>query len=331
MCRSNFPGWIKRLLLVIGFLALGLMGCASEIPTEIPSTVSVGALTPYWTITPTETQLLPPSNLAISPTATKVPSPTPTPVTYKVAEGDTLTSIAYQHGVKLNDLLAANPGVDPNFLTIGIAITIPINNETSSAFPSPTPIALVFSQPKCYPSADQGLWCLFLTENNQPFSVENISGLISLSSPDFDEVFSGIALTPLNILHPGQRLPLMVYFHPKVPRDPIAQAEIITLLPVPENDDRYLNIEIQTNEISISPSRLSATITGEIQLNGETDSESKIWLAVIVYDSNGNPVGVRRWENQTAVSQNNSIHFKETVFSLGPPIEFVDVLGEALP
>ena len=307
------------------------MGCNRQTPTEIPTPMSERPLLPYWTLTPTQIQESQQTNSATLSTPTKVPTLTPTPVTYKVVEGDTLTSIAYQHGVKLNDLLTANPGVDPNFLTIGITITIPINDEAIVAFPLPTPIALVTSQPKCYATSDGGLWCLFLVENNQPFSVENISGVIYLTSPELESALSEAALPPLTILHPGQRIPLMANFHSEIPNIYSVQAETITLLPVQENDSRYLKIEVTVNEISFSPSRKSATILGEFQLTAENPPESQIRLAAIAYDLEGNPIGVRRWESKELLSQNQLSPFRFTVFSLGPPIDTVEILGEATP
>ena len=39
--------------------------------------------------------------------------------TYTVQTGDTLTAIAHQTGVPLSEIMALNPGVDPQILTAG--------------------------------------------------------------------------------------------------------------------------------------------------------------------------------------------------------------------
>jgi hypothetical protein len=44
---------------------------------------------------------------------------------YLVKSGDTLTKIAHAHGVKLNDLLQANPGVNPSSLQVRQLLVIP--------------------------------------------------------------------------------------------------------------------------------------------------------------------------------------------------------------
>jgi uncharacterized protein YhaN len=47
------------------------------------------------------------------------------PRIYRIQSGDTLTRVAREFGVSLNDLMDANPDTDPNRLQIGQAIVIP--------------------------------------------------------------------------------------------------------------------------------------------------------------------------------------------------------------
>ena len=121
-------------------LFLGITGCAGDIPPLMPTpAVFVDQLTPYSnpTLTP-HADIYPAEDAPAAPEF--IPSPTPTPVVYSITEGDTLSGIAYQSGVKLKELLSANPGIDPNFLTIGMTITIPSIGEIISTIPNPTPI-----------------------------------------------------------------------------------------------------------------------------------------------------------------------------------------------
>jgi hypothetical protein len=54
------------------------------------------------------------------------PPPAPTPIVYIIKQGDTLSKIATDHGVTLEELRAANPEItDPNKITEGQRITIP--------------------------------------------------------------------------------------------------------------------------------------------------------------------------------------------------------------
>jgi LysM repeat protein len=62
---------------------------------------------------------------------------TPTPAalgqTYTVQSGDIPLTIAEQFGISVEELLAANPGLDPTGLVVGQVIVIP------PASPTPTP------------------------------------------------------------------------------------------------------------------------------------------------------------------------------------------------
>jgi hypothetical protein len=61
-------------------------------------------------------------SLTGSSTATPATS---APQRYTIQSGDTLGAIAAQHGVSVDDLIAANPGIDPQRLQIGAEIVIP--------------------------------------------------------------------------------------------------------------------------------------------------------------------------------------------------------------
>lgn len=103
----------------------------ADAPRLVPtSTVAVG---PTATATPPRT----PPRTASGPTTTvrtAVPSsspdasPSPTTggeTTYVVRGGDTLGAIAEQFGVRLDALIAANPGVDATPLQVGATLKIP--------------------------------------------------------------------------------------------------------------------------------------------------------------------------------------------------------------
>lgn len=72
-----------------------------------------------------------------APTDTPPPADTPTPSslgqTYVVKDGDIPVTIAAQFGITVEELLAANPGIDPNALRIGQVLIIP------PAAPTPEP------------------------------------------------------------------------------------------------------------------------------------------------------------------------------------------------
>lgn len=62
---------------------------------------------------------------------------------YTIKPGDTLLSIANRHGVTYNQLLKANPGLDPDYIKSGFSIEIPepvkaVNNTVHPASRRPT-------------------------------------------------------------------------------------------------------------------------------------------------------------------------------------------------
>ncbi len=58
-------------------------------------------------------------------TAEGAPTPSPTPFSYVVQQGDTLSSIAFQFGVQPGVLIEVNSILDPNNLTVGTPLLIP--------------------------------------------------------------------------------------------------------------------------------------------------------------------------------------------------------------
>ena len=70
-------------------------------------------------------------NVATAEAAKKVaatapaPVPTATPKTHSIKQGETPVIVAKQYGLKVETLMAANPGVDPRKLKIGQVLNIP--------------------------------------------------------------------------------------------------------------------------------------------------------------------------------------------------------------
>jgi LysM repeat protein len=58
--------------------------------------------------------------------------------TYTIRSGDTLSAVADRFGVTLEDLLAANPGIDPTGLVAGDVINLP--EAASATAPEPTQV-----------------------------------------------------------------------------------------------------------------------------------------------------------------------------------------------
>lgn len=107
---------------------------ALQIGQQLRLPACVDTPTPTATLPPTQT--LPPG---VEPTAT----PTPEGVEYVVRPGDTLSGIASRFGVTVNAIVRANPALqaNPNLLSIGQRLIIPVDPTPAPASTTPTPPA----------------------------------------------------------------------------------------------------------------------------------------------------------------------------------------------
>ncbi len=132
--RSNRALWIVGgvvvLVAIVSCIALLLVVPAIFPPrtTQTPQ-IADNSTTPPPALTTAAPETPPPGE-----TPEIGPPPEGEYVLYVLRAGDTLAAIALQYGVELDDLLAANPLVDPDQITIGQTIYIPLS--TPEAQPS---------------------------------------------------------------------------------------------------------------------------------------------------------------------------------------------------
>ncbi len=301
--------------LILAALALLLAACASNpINSSDPA-----ALTPYQTLTPSATST--PEGFVTEQAAL----PTSTPFTYVVQAGDTMGAIAQKFGVSLDALIAANPSVSPNAMSIGATLYIPTdkNNPTNESTPTPVPFAI--SQVNCYPTLDGGMWCFALARNDSDSALENLSARISLLSADGGLVAAQDAILPLNVIPPHTSLPLTTFFAPPIPADARPRAQILSSTSLAAGDARYLPAIIVNPLTDIAPNGKTAHVTGQVSLPANVAAAKTVWVVAVAYDDAGRVVGFRRWEG-TGVG-----NFDLTVSSLGSRVTRVELFVEARP
>lgn len=346
-----------RKLILLCWLAIWLAACSTESP--IPPTLRptlLGELRQF----ASPTASLTPSPMPVAPTIALTPLPTATPYTHTIAKDDTLLGVALRYGITLEELKAANPGVDPGFLVIGNRLVIPISGGESNEIPLPTPLAIQWQVPRCYPSAEGGLWCFMMVRNDQLTAVENLSGWISLVDQQGNPQAGQAAGTPLNLLPVGVEMPLMAYFSPPVDAWLLPQGQLLSAVAVEDGTARYLDAEVQVSDISIAEDGMLASAQGKVMIP-EASIPSTVWLALVAYDADGEVVGIRKFDlgapcgvPSTAIASSTPqptpstgtptftptssstpapliecTTFEFTVYSLGPAIQRVDVLLEA--
>jgi LysM repeat protein len=319
------------ILLLVGMLLLEACAPSHALPTGT-STAPV-KLTPYHSPSPSLTS--PPSPLPTGsppPLPTSTPTVTSTPFLHVLTNDDTLFGLALQYGVSLEAIKTANPELNPNFLTVGKSVIIPIQ-ATSAPTPVPTstPIPVRMAAPRCYLTADDGLWCFVLAANDQPFGLENLSAWISLGGPTGQVLAGQDAIPPLNRLPPGASLPLMAFFPPPISAEAVPNARLTNSLAIPADDTRYLTATVQVESVEILPAELQADVQGNVFLPVDARPASVVWVALVAYDASDQAVGVRKWEADQSLQPGGRLEFTVTVYSLGPAIARVEAVVEARP
>lgn len=216
---------MKHLLILasIAVLTMGAAACTREKPAETPPSVAAQDLTPIPGTPGAATSVTPPtpvptdtpvvtSTVTIPPTTAPAPVPTSAPVasstpvtpvapappisapgTYTVQWGDTLTKIALKFGVTTQAIVAANPGLNPNYIVPGQTIVIPAPGGPAAPSPTAGPGLVQPPSAGCTPTytVQRGDWIYAIARR---FGI-SVAALLAANSG-----------TNPNILYPGQVL-----------------------------------------------------------------------------------------------------------------------------
>jgi LysM repeat protein len=309
------------------FIFVLLSACAPQQQTQIVPSHS--QLTPFQTSTasPTVEAARTPEGLV----AAETPLPSLTPFTYTVKTGDSISSIALQFGVSMDDLQAANPDISPNAMSVGQVIRIPSNPENPSGEPTPTPVPFTVEQIECYPTTDRGMWCFVLVHNDFHDFMENVSAQVTLVDTNNAVLASQTALLPLNILPPNSSLPLTVFFPPDVSIDARPRVQLLTAIRLLPGDERYLPAVISNTLVQVNADGRSARVNGQVLLPEGVSNASQVWVAATAYNEAGRVVGVRRWEWDDGLAAGGRLPFEFLLSSIQGTIAHVEFAVEARP
>jgi LysM repeat protein len=284
-----------------------------------------GNLIPY--LTATQASLPTPEGLV----PLTQPLPSPTPFTYTIKAGDSMSVIANKFGVKLDDLQVANPEISPNAMSVGQVLKIPSNPDNPSGEPTPTPAPFVVQQIGCYPTLDKGMWCFVLAHNDTSDFMENLSAQVTLVDANNTFIASQTAILPLNILPPNTSLPMSVFFPPDIPLNAKPQVQVLTAIRLLPNDQRYVPATINNTLVQINADGHSAQVSGVVLSQSQTSAANQVWVAGTAYDESGRVIGVRRWESSGSLSAGGSLAFEFLISSIGGKIAKVEFAVEARP
>lgn len=309
------------------FLLAPFFSITACVPQPTQPVATAADLIPFATSTRRPSLTLTPEGLV----AAETPLPSPTPFTYTVQTGDTMSSIALKFGVSMDDLQAANPEIPPDAMSVGQVLRIPSNPDNPSGEPTPTSAPFTVRQIECYPTADNGMWCFVLAHNDFSDFMENISMQVTLVDANEATLASETALLPLNILPPNTSLPLAVFFPPDIPADAKPQVQVLTAIRLLPDDERYLPATISNTLVQIDAEGLSARVTGRVLLPAQSKAAKQVWVAGTAYDEAGRVVGVRRWESSAGLSPGGVLPFEFMISSIGGEIARVEFAVEARP
>ena len=302
-----------------------ILTCAFFISACTPQAIQSRPLAPpvsYITSTPSLTST--PHVIVINDT----PIPTSTPHIYTVKSGDTISKLAEQFNISQDELRAANPDVSPNSMVIGSTLLIPDSSAVPAGAFTPTPVPAPVTQTVCHPSADGGLWCFALIQNNTDELIENVSAQITLLDENNTVLASQTAFTPLDIIPPRSSLPVYVFFDSAIPAKNSTQVQILSANQIPLSNARYLPVTIQNSIAQINGR--TAQLSGQILLPAESSAATQVRVAVVAYDKDGIVVGMKRWEGG-AIQPGENISFSFLISSLGAEIDAVEFFVEGRP
>ena len=305
---------------LIIFSLLLLASCGPAQSAAPIATLTVPPIELFTTAIPSSSQ----STLAINTPENAEPEPTPTPLSYTIVAGDTLLGIAERHGISLDQLLVANPGLDARFLSINDQILIPQGEGGLAVAPQEDSLVdLNLGEALCFGTSAGELWCLLSVTNNTSSAVENAVATLTLISSAGDIVAKREAFGLIQKLDSGQSMPLLAYW-PSAPQNWAAiSSQLISAFRLDDPAARYVETELDIFKAIISADGLSAQVSAELSA-AEFAQVQNLRILAIAYDKEGQPIGLRRIELEQGENE-----FDFEVFSLGPQIDSVEVLVEA--
>ena len=307
----------------IVFVIFLLAGCTQtdKIDSQ-PATLTLTQTRQATTITPTI-----PVTDTTTPSPTPVvlvsPTPTATPVIYEIKAGDTIIGIANQYKIEIEALLLANPTINPNLLSVGVTLTIPIAQESSVQTPiSAIDIDLVSLD--CYDQAIGSTWCIASMVNNHINSYINVSVSLSILDADGKLIENVPSSTPIINFPPDSVMPFGFYF----PNGKDNQTQYSLVI----NTGTELSPEIGDTLWTQLPvtEQMSTQNDGSLQidfsLNDIPNNIESIHIMCYLLNDTGKIIGYRTMQIDSPFDSSN-IQDLIYIYSLGPEIHHYQIFA----
>jgi len=307
-------------------VALLAVGCSASVSAQTPA--ATHTLRPYLALTATSTVTLPPK----PPISEATPRPSATLFTHTIQKDETLLVVAARYGVSLEMLLAANPGINPRLLSIGQQLTIPgpEGGQLIPELPTTTPFPVQISGVACYPTRTEGQMCLATVSNPGQAALEGVVVQFTLLGSTGQPESMAQANTPINLLRPGQIVPVWASFAIPWEGPNFIQATLLSAIQAAHPEERYPEVGLTERIRESLAGKTLWTVSGEAEIAASSDVEvRRLVVLAIGFASSGAIVGFAEAEIEPGASSVGPIPYMLHVFSLGPPIEDVRVVAEA--
>jgi murein DD-endopeptidase MepM/ murein hydrolase activator NlpD len=262
---------------------------------------------------------------------TPSPIPTATPRTYTIKAGDTLGGIAARFGVKVEDIQKANPGLDPNALTIGKVLIIPNDSGSEGTIqPSPTPVDLQVEFPRCFYQTGGGKWCLVLIGNPGSDPVSGVFVRFSLysSATAAPSAVREVGL-PLMVLPAATRTIAAAFFPPEESRDGILRVEILSAIRSTEGP-ATIPLTILKETSRVLPDGMEVTVDYQVD-PAATSPAARLDAVLTLLDEEGRPVGFRIVRSEGTLPPGQPQHLTLTAFALSDRAQKYELILQARP
>lgn len=241
------------------------------------------------------------------------------------------------YGISLDQLMTANPSVNPNAMSVGGELKIPPPNLTPTPDPLhpplPAPLPLTLSQPACYPEATGGLWCFAEAQNDLTQPVEAVSAQFRVLDTASGTIVTQDAYAPLQVAGLGMKVPLAAFFPASMPAAGAFAAEVnlLTALPLAESQVRVVPSKLTDVQTVLSTDGSSAQVSGSIQPLTTSPAPTMLVVALTGYDSAGRVSGMRVSQISPLDAGAGTYAFELQVYAIGAPLTSVTVQAELLP
>jgi LysM repeat protein len=254
---------------------------------------------------------------------------TPTPIVHVVEKGDTLVGIAVKYGISVEALQAANNNVQPEFLSIGAALLIPLSEDSPQIVvvsqPTSTPVPVELGPVACYPTATHGLYCFVAARNSNTTPVQNVSALITLADAEGIPIKSSVAYSAIEALQPNEAAPLAILFT-GVPAEVVVwRAQLLRAEPAGNAVGRYMPLEILTHNGTSQNSEW--IVTGQVS-NASAKNAASVRLTLTLYDSAGAILNYRQVVMAEGLAQGATKDFSISAASLGGEVDHYEISAE---